>query len=72
MIVLFGNNTIGGISSVMGERYVKPDDQKLLYTHAKNLYGHSMSQPLHYDESKVDRNVNLKEIIKTPDDSDIE
>ena len=35
------------------------------------LYGHSMSQPLPYDEIKFGRNVCSKEIIITPDNSDI-
>ena len=30
-----------------------------------------MSQPLPYDEIKFDNNVNLEDILNTPDDSDI-
>ena len=30
-----------------------------------------MSKPLAYDEVKFDRNVNLEDILNTPDDSDI-
>ena len=71
MILLSGNNIRGGIS-VMGDRYVKSDDnKKMLYTDANNLYGHSMSEPLSYDEIRFDRNVKLEDIINNPDDSDI-
>ena len=38
---------------------------------ANNLYGHSMSQYLPYDEIKFDNNVTLEDIINTPDDNDI-
>ena len=38
---------------------------------ANILYGHSMSQPLPYDEIKFDKNVKLEDILKTPDNSDI-
>ena len=72
MILLFENNIRGGISSVMGDRYVKSDkSKKILYADASNLYGHSMSQPLPYDEIKFDQNVKLEDILNTPDDSDI-
>ena len=51
MILLLENNIRGGISSVMGDRYVKSDEnKKILDMDATNLYGHSMSQPLPYDE----------------------
>ena len=44
MILLLENNIRGGISSVMGDRYIKSDDnKKILYIDANNLYGHSMS-----------------------------
>ena len=62
----------------MGDRYVKSDEnRKVLYMGATNLYGHSMSQPLPYDEiemwhSNPDLYMNkLEEILITPDDSDI-
>ena len=71
MILLLENNIRGSISSVMGDRYVRSDEnKKILYIDANNLYGHSMSQPLLYDEIKFD-NVELEEILNTPDDSDI-
>ena len=72
MILLLENNIRGGISSVMGDRYVESNgDKKILYVDANNLYGHSMSEPLPYDEIKFDNDVNLEDIINTPDDSDI-
>ena len=45
MILLFENNIRGGISAVMGDRYVKSDEnKKILYKDAKNLYGWAMSE----------------------------
>ena len=72
MILLLKNNIRGGISSVMGDRYFQSDDnKKVLYIDANNLYGHSMSEPLPYDEIKFDDNVELEDILNTPDDSNI-
>ena len=72
MILLLENNIRGGISSIMGDRYIKSDDnKKILYFDANNLYGHSMSQYLPYDEIKFDNTVKLEDILNTPDDSDI-
>ena len=72
MIMLLENNIRGGISSVMGDRYVKSsDNKKILYIDASNLYGHSMSQPLPFDEIKFDKNDKLEDILNTPDDSGI-
>ena len=71
IILLLENNILGGISSVMGGRYIKSVENKILYIDAKNLYGHSMSQPLPYDEIKFDQNIKLEDILNTPDDSDI-
>ena len=79
LILLKENNLRGGISSVMGDRYVVSDDNKtILYVDATNLYGHSMSQILPFDEiemwyghSDLYRN-KLEEIINTPDQSDID
>ena len=72
MILLLENNIRGGISSVLGDRHIKSDDnKKILYIDANNLYGHSMCQTLAYDEIKFDNNVNLADILNTPDDSDI-
>ena len=62
----------GGVSSIMGYRYVQSgDNKKILYVDAKNLYGLAISEYLPYDEIKFDRNVKLEEILNTPDDSDI-
>ena len=78
LILLIENNIRGGISSVMGDRYVKSDEnKKILYMDATNLYGYSMSQMLPYDEIEIwhghpDHYMNwLEEILNTPDDSDI-
>ena len=71
MFLLLENNNRGGMRSVMGDRYVKSDeDKKILYGDANNLYGHSKSQPLPYDQVKFDINVKLEDIINTPDDND--
>ena len=72
MILLLENNKRGGISSVMGNRYVKSDEKKkIIYADADNLYGQSMSQPLPYDEINFDQNVKLEDTLKAPDDIDI-
>ena len=72
MILLLENNIRGGISSVMGDRYVRSDEnKKILHVDANNLYGHSMSEPLPYDENKFDNDIKLEDILNTPDDSDI-
>ena len=72
MILLLENNIRGGISSVMGDRYVKSDEsKKILYKDANNLYGWAMSEYLPYDVIKFDNNVNLEDILNTPDDNDI-
>ena len=71
MILLLENNIRGGISSVMGDRYVRSDKNgKVMYFDANNLYGHSMSESLPYDEIKFDYDVKLEDILNTPDDSD--
>ena len=72
MILLIEKNIRGGISSVMGDRYVKSDEnKKILYIDATNLYGHSMSQMLPYDEIKFEKDICLEEILNTPDDNEI-
>ena len=72
MILLSENNIRGGISSAMGDRYIQSDEnKKILYIDANNLYGHSMSEPLPFDEIKFDNNVKLEDILNTPVDSDI-
>ena len=53
MILLLENNKRRGISSVMGDRYVRSDEnKKIIDMDATNLYGLSMFQPLPYDEIK--------------------
>ena len=73
MILLLENGIRGGVSGVMGDRYVKSDENKnIIYFDATNLYGFSMSQALPYDNIKFEtENVCLEEILNTPDDSDI-
>ena len=78
MILILENNIKGGISDVMGYRYVKSDDnEKILFFGANNLYGHSTSQPLPHDEIEMwhghpDLHMNkLQELLITPDDSDL-
>ena len=72
MILLLGNNIRGGISSVIGYRYVISDEnKKVLCVDANNLDGHSMSEALPYDEIKFDNNVELEDILTTPDKNDI-
>ena len=61
-----------GISSVMGDRYVKPDEnKKILHIDSNNLFCHSRYQPLPYDENNFVKDVKLEVILNTPDDSDI-
>ena len=72
MILLIENNIRGGISSVMGNRYVKSDDhKKILYIDANNLYGYAMSQSLPYQDLKFDPSTDIETILSTPDDSEI-
>ena len=61
-----------------GDRYVKSDDiKKILYIDAKNFYGYAMSQSLPYDEFEMWKGHpdcyldKLKDILNTPNDSDI-
>ena len=70
--ILFLENNIRGISSVMGDIYVQSDEkEKILYANPVNLYGWAMSENLLYDEIKIDKNVKLEDILNTQDDSDI-
>ena len=78
LISLIENNISGGISSVLGDRYVKSDEnKKISYMDATNLYGHSICQFLPYYEIEMwhghpDLQMNwLEEILKTPDDNEI-
>ena len=53
MISLLGNNIRGGISSVMGARYVKADDKtKIMYVDADKFIDWALSESLPYDETE--------------------
>ena len=78
LILLIENNIRGGISSVMGNRYVKSDENnEIIYADATNLYGHSMTQFLLYDEIEMwhghpDKYWRWLDIIlNTPGDADV-
>ena len=72
LILLIENNIRGGMSSVMGDRYVKSDEnKKITYMDATNLYDRSMSQMLPYDEINFEKDICLGEILNTPDDNEI-
>ena len=73
MILLLENGIRGGISGVMGDRYIKSDENtNIIYVDANNLYGFAMSQALPYDNIKFEtENICLDEILNTPDDNDI-
>ena len=78
-ILTLENNIRGGISSVMGDHYVKSDENKKInYIDVTNLYGHSMIQPLPCDgiemwHGHLDLYMKkIEGISKPPDDSDIE
>ena len=68
LILLIENNIRGGISSVMGK---SDENKKILYADATNLYGHSMSQMLPYDEIKFEKEICFEEILNTPDNNEI-
>ena len=72
MIFLLENGIRGGISGVMGDRYIKSDENtNIIYFDATNLYGFGMSQSLPYNEIKFEtENICLEEIFNTPDDND--
>ena len=71
MILFLENNIRGGMSSVMGDRYVNSSENKEIFcVDADNLCGHSMSQPLLYDEIEFGKSVELEDILNTPDDTD--
>ena len=64
LILLIDNNFRGSISSVMGDRYVKLDEnKKILYVDATNFYGHSMSQMLPYDEINLEKDICLEQFL---------
>ena len=60
-----------GLSSIIGDRYVKSHENKLnLFIGANSLYGHSISQQLLYDEIKIGGNIKLEDNLCNPVDSD--
>ena len=72
MVFLLENKIKGGISSVMGDRYVQStDNEKILNVEAFKLYRWAMSEYLPYDEVKFHRNVESEGILNTPNDFDI-
>ena len=78
LILTLENKLRGGLSSVMGNRYVKSDEFKnTFHIDANNVYGHFMSQSLPYDENErlhghPDLHMKkLEEILKTSDDSEV-
>ena len=78
LILLIEDIIRGGISSVMGDRYVKSEEnKKILYMDATILCGHSMSQLLLYDEIEMWHGhpdlymISSEEILNTPDDNEI-
>ena len=72
VILLLENNIRGGISPIMGDRYVKLDDNKnILYIDANTLYGHPMSQMIPYDEINFDKTPKIEDLLKSKHESDI-
>ena len=78
LILTLENNIRGGKTIVMGDRYVKSNEnKKILYLDANKLNGHSMSQPLPHDDIEMwhghpDLYMKwLEEFLNTEDDSDI-
>ena len=72
IILTLENNIRGGISSIMGDRFIKSDEnKKVLYKDANNFYGLSMCQPLLFDEITFDKSNKLEDVLNTPDDSDV-
>ena len=56
----------------MSDRYMKSDlSKKIMYKDATNIYGHSMTQSLPFDENKTERIVCLEEMLNNPENSDI-
>ena len=85
LLLLLENNIRGGISSVMGPRFIESNENtKLLYIDANNLYGWAMSQYLPTGDFKKMRslaqnchesdsalmNEITEDILNTPDDNE--
>ena len=72
MLVLFENTIRRGISSPIGDRFVKSDDnKKIKKIDANNLYGWAMIQSSPYDETEFAKIVQTYDILKTEDNKDI-
>ena len=86
LLSLLENNIRGGISSVMGPRYIEStENTKFLYIDANNLYGWAMSQYLptgdfkkmrlfgcgeDYDNNELLIDEIKEDILNTPDDNE--
>ena len=84
LLLLLENNIRGGISSVMGPRFIESNENtKLLYIGANNLYGWAMSQYLPTGDFKKMRSCHeamqsdsalmneiTEDILNTPDDNE--
>ena len=78
LILMLEKNIRGGISSVMGDRYVTSFENKMIsYIDATNEYGIFLIEPLAHDEIEMwhghlHRYMNkLEDVLNIPDDSDI-
>ena len=71
MLLLLENNIRGGLSTVLGDRYIESSVGKpILYIDADSLYGGAMSQYLttgEFEQITVD---DLQSILRTRDNSD--
>ena len=85
LLLLLENNIFGGISSVMGPRYIESDEKtKLLYSDPNNHYGWAMSQYLptgdfkkikfgcdeDYEYDELLIDEIKEDILNTPDDNE--
>ena len=68
LFLLLEDNIRGGISSVMGPRYIESDtNTKLLYIDANNLYGWAMSQYLptsEFEKLQLPEEYELEQIVE--------
>ena len=75
MLLFFETAIRGGISGVMGTRYVKADENhKLLYIDANNLYGWAMMESLPYKDFRmyqIPYPLEKEDILRLPDDGEI-
>ena len=72
MFKFFENAIRGGISSVLGKRYVRSTKKvKVLYKDMNNLYGWAMSQYLPIDNFKNENIDIIDKVLNTRDDNNI-